>query len=91
MNNHTWRDRAACAEVTGEIFFPIKQGPGVHFADMAKSVCAVCPVVAACLRYALEADETEGVWGNTTPEERRALRHQQAALAGTIPGDGVIY
>lgn len=38
----------------------------------AKAVCAGCPVVRTCLAYALP-NEPLGVWGATTPSERRAL------------------
>jgi len=39
----------------------------------AKAICETCPVAAECLAYALERYETEGVWGGTTPAERRQL------------------
>ena len=36
--------------------------------------CRSCRAQAACLDYALAADERFGVWGGTLPEERKALR-----------------
>jgi WhiB family redox-sensing transcriptional regulator len=40
----------------------------------AKRVCASCPVTVSCLAWALYAAEAAGIWGGTTPEERRILR-----------------
>ncbi len=33
--------------------------------------CWRCPAREACLAYAVAADEREGVWGATLPDERR--------------------
>lgn len=39
----------------------------------AKSVCAACPVSAACLEHAVAVDERYGVWGGLSTDERRAI------------------
>lgn len=67
-----WRDRAACrgAEVT--VFFP-DAGDSVGIAE-AKEICAACPVSGECLSYAVETNQTEGIWGGATWGERRRLR-----------------
>lgn len=39
----------------------------------AVEACSWCPVLQLCRSYAVAADEREGVWGGTTPAERRAL------------------
>jgi WhiB family redox-sensing transcriptional regulator len=56
----------------------------------AKSVCATCPVVEACLWFAVENAEPFGVWGGHTPEERRPLvrkhRAGQAHMSWTPAG-----
>lgn len=39
----------------------------------AKAVCAGCLVRPDCLAFAIEHREL-GVWGGTTPQERRAMR-----------------
>jgi len=36
----------------------------------AKQVCARCPVVTDCLRFALEEEPSDGVWGGLTFDER---------------------
>ncbi|MCT1776765.1 WhiB family transcriptional regulator [Brachybacterium sp. p3-SID957] len=40
-------------------------------AEIAARLCLDCPAMPACLTYARAAGETEGVWGGTTPRERR--------------------
>ena len=39
----------------------------------ARSLCAGCPVIAACLALALARGEDFGVWGGTAPHERAGL------------------
>lgn len=41
-------------------------------APEARAVCASCPVVDACLDANLWEDH--GIWGNTSPLERKAMR-----------------
>ena len=65
-----WRARGRCLEHDPELFFP-----GTHEAtDPALSVCTGCRVKGACLAAALDAADYDGVWGGTTPDERRAMR-----------------
>jgi WhiB family redox-sensing transcriptional regulator len=37
-------------------------------------VCATCPVADICLSWAIETNQTEGIWGGHTPKERRKIR-----------------
>lgn len=67
--DETWRIKGRCRTVDPETFFPLPTEP----TDMALALCRSCPVVSACLRSALEAADCEGVWGATTPRERRAM------------------
>lgn len=64
-----WRTQGRCRTVDPETFFPLPTEP----ADMALALCRACPVMSACLRTALESGDCEGVWGATTPRERRAM------------------
>ncbi len=68
-----WREAAAClgSDVN---FFPA-QGDNVGL-DKARAVCAGCPVSEECLIYAIETNQTEGVWSGTEPRERGKLRRQ---------------
>jgi len=45
----------------------------------AKAVCATCPVIDSCLRWALAAREPYGVWGGLSVEEREALLAAKSA------------
>ncbi|MER7707178.1 WhiB family transcriptional regulator [Kitasatospora sp. NPDC097605] len=53
----------------------------IRAVDAAKATCAPCPARAACARYALEYNETEGVWGGLDPAERRSIRRRRARQA----------
>ena len=50
--------------------------------DEAKAVCRACPAQAACLDWAIQANERDGVWGGTSPDERILLRDHRARAAG---------
>jgi WhiB family transcriptional regulator, redox-sensing transcriptional regulator len=64
-----WFDDALCAQVDLEMFFPEKG----ESQAAAKQVCALCPVTAKCLAYALENRVCEGIWGGTSGRERRKM------------------
>lgn len=63
----TWREQAACRGLDPALFFPEKGDDG----HAAKAVCAVCPVRAECLRWALTVPEKDGIWGGVAPHARR--------------------
>jgi hypothetical protein len=65
----TWRVRGVCQSVDPEVFFPAPSEP----ADAAVALCRTCDVQGACLAWALEVGDCHGVWGATTPRERRAM------------------
>jgi WhiB family redox-sensing transcriptional regulator len=44
--------------------------------DMAKSICSGCWLKEKCLDFAIKTNEKEGVWGGTTPSERRRIRRK---------------
>jgi WhiB family redox-sensing transcriptional regulator len=56
-------------------------------AKRAKAVCRACPVAAECLAFALKTGQNEGIWGGTTPYERRRLR--RAGLSAAPPAVSV--
>lgn len=67
-----WRQQGVCRTEDPEAMFP---HPGDEVGiEYAKDVCAVCPVRATCLEYALTNRIEFGVWGGLTEEERRDLR-----------------
>ena len=70
-----WREDAACRDADPELFFPVgTTGPALRQIREAKRICRGCPAQAPCLAWALHQGVTDGVWGGTTEEQRRALR-----------------
>lgn len=67
--DEAWRTRGVCQNVDPETFFPAPSEP----ADAALALCRSCDVQGACLAWALEVGDCHGVWGGTTPRERRAM------------------
>jgi WhiB family redox-sensing transcriptional regulator len=68
-------DGVQCAELP-DVFFPEDEhDPESRKAmiEVAKQVCADCPVRLRCFDYALSAG-MQGIWGGTTYEERVKLR-----------------
>lgn len=39
----------------------------------ARQVCKECPIKQKCLKYALDHNITDGVWGGTSEEDRQKL------------------
>jgi len=64
-----WRSDALCAQVDAEIFYP-DQGGG-H--KDALSICYKCPARLDCLIEAVQSSEQFGIWGGTTPSQRRTI------------------
>ncbi|MEU0675912.1 WhiB family transcriptional regulator [Streptomyces sp. NPDC006172] len=72
-----WRQHAECRREDPDLFFPIgTTGPALLQTEQAKAVCRRCPVQEPCLEWAMETDQTLGVWGGTSETERRALKRR---------------
>lgn len=74
-----WMAKGLCANVPPATFFP-SDGVGV---EVARAICAGCPVREACLEYALDSRIDHGVWGGCSERERRRIlkRRRDAAPA----------
>jgi len=74
-----WRERAACAGMDSELWFPVG-APGAPAYDRAvaaaKAVCARCPVAAECALFALGEGIEHGVFGGLDGAERAAQRRR---------------
>jgi WhiB family transcriptional regulator, redox-sensing transcriptional regulator len=77
LTNQTWRQLSACRGVDPDIFYPASDDE----AEVAKAVCAQCPVRQPCLEYALTNRERDGVWGGATEKERRRILRQRRKSA----------
>ncbi|WP_324653827.1 WhiB family transcriptional regulator [Georgenia sp. H159] len=72
-----WRHQAACLHEDPELFFPVGDArPLLAQVEEAKAVCRQCPVIDACLSWALETRQDTGVWGGRSESERRKLRRR---------------
>lgn len=65
----TWRSKGACQGLDTEIFYPDSEDD----CEGAISICKTCQVRIACLNYALDSREKQGVWGGASARERRRL------------------
>lgn len=72
-----WRDQAQCRDTDPTLFHPERNDPASF--DDARTICADCPVKAACLAYALDKerglhpDVRWGMFGGLTSDERADL------------------
>lgn len=80
-----WMSRGACHRADPELFFPIAaEGPALEQINAAKRICLRCVVRAPCLSFGLTTAR-DGIWGGTTPEERRDMRkHPDRARPGPL-------
>ena len=69
-------DEAICLGAEPSIF----DGDSLTDVLEAKKICSACPIQAMCLKWATQTQDA-GVWGGSTPEERKKLR------GGTNPAD----
>lgn len=69
-------NKPACATVEPELFFPSYTigGDGDHREQLAKSVCARCPIISQCLEFAFHTNDKWAILGGMTPAERESVR-----------------
>ena len=68
-----WMAQGKCREVAPATFFP-SDGVGV---EVARRICADCPMKAPCLEYALRNRIDHGVWGGASERERRRIARRR--------------
>jgi WhiB family redox-sensing transcriptional regulator len=88
-----WREDIACRDADPDLFFPIgATGAALRQMEEAKRICRACPVQIQCLAWALENGVADGVWGGTTPDERRIIRSLSRRTTNTkADGDDKSY
>lgn len=72
---YEWQLLGACRGADASLFFlpEAERGPRKARREReAKAICARCPVLEECARFAASTQEPYGVWGGRTPEERLA-------------------
>lgn len=77
-----WRDDAACAGTSSDLFFGLD---GERAADksrreaIATAFCREqCPVMFACRAWAIQSGQEAGVWGGLSEDERRTQKRRIA-------------
>lgn len=68
-----WMEEGNCRTEPPAVFFP-SDGVGV---ELARRICATCPVKGPCLEYALRNRIDHGVWGGASERERRRIARQR--------------
>lgn len=68
--------RGLCREVGIEFFYPEDKGSGTGIYKLARTICSRCVVRNECLEWAVK-HEDHGMWGGTTPVERRKIRRKR--------------
>ncbi|HEX4541489.1 MAG TPA: WhiB family transcriptional regulator [Acidimicrobiales bacterium] len=68
-----WMTAGKCQDMAPSVFFP-NDGVGV---EVARRICADCPVKAPCLEYALLNRIDHGVWGGASERERRRIARRR--------------
>ena len=68
-----WQVHAACRGDKGSLFFPPdkeRRAARSLREARAKAVCEGCPVLDVCREHALRVEESSGIWGALTEDER---------------------
>jgi Transcription factor WhiB len=76
--NLDWREAGVCNQTDPDVFFPDTGVP----AEPAKAICHRCPSKYPCLRFALDEQIMYGVWGGTSPRERRRMLRRPPGPVG---------
>lgn len=76
----TWQQQAACRGQDTDLFVG-DSNAGARYYDVARRVCAVCPVVDECLQYALDNGISMGLWGGMSPDQRAKFARNRRASA----------
>ena len=76
---HELGARAACYGSDVDAWFPDMVGGFRQENVQAMKICNTCPVMAECLEWALH-HERYGIWGGTTPKDRREMRVKRNIL-----------
>ena len=77
-----WRGK--CYNTNNPRFFP--EDWETHPDPEITLMCAMCPFQPKCLQLALDHPDTDGIWGGTTPYQRRQLLNERSR--SRCPGCG---
>ena len=66
-----------CNGLHPKYWHPESSEDSVGAYEIARPICATCPLQVRCLEYALANNIDHGMWGGTTPRERRRIRRNR--------------
>ncbi len=75
-----WQLDSACRGLDSDLFYHPDGERGQareRRVQIAKSICATCPVIMQCREAALKAREPYGVWGGMSEDDREAYYARQ--------------
>ena len=78
-NDFGWQNNANCRGADTEMFFMELEEAAINHIKMreARAICDRCQVKKQCLDFALTNNIDYGVWGGTSPHQRKGIRHDQ--------------
>ncbi len=74
IQDRTWMEEAVCGGAETEAFYSDTER---FLRRLTEQYCKKCPVMNQCLEYALASEDQFGVWGGTTPRQRREMLKQK--------------
>lgn len=72
-DQRSWSAGSACQDEDPSLFDTVRVNKHTRVdldVEVARDICADCPVMMQCLRHAIVYDMTDDVWGGMIPEER---------------------
>jgi hypothetical protein len=78
-----WKTRGLCSTHPDPDLWFAETPAGVA---AATALCSVCPVRAECLTSSLTCGDAVGVWGGTTPAQRRAIAAERGLRRPSVHG-----
>lgn len=78
-----WQQHGLCRTEDPDLFFPTgSSAQAVEQTAKAKQVCARCPVIETCFRWAVDTRQDIGVLGGLSENERRNMHRRKARMYG---------
>ena len=79
-NAALWRQSALCFGHDPDLWFPLDSDGGVS----AVAICSLRPVRFACLDWAIEHNERNGIWGGVSARRRQRMRAEARQRAPVV-------
>jgi WhiB family redox-sensing transcriptional regulator len=78
-NDFGWQKDANCKGADTEMFFMEFEEAAINHIKLreARKVCFDCTAKKECLDFAVVNNINYGVWGGSTPAQRKEIRHEQ--------------